>query len=348
MQVEHEELLTAIASATVENAEELSPQDLANTSWSFATLARVDEQFLSAIEDASLKALEKLGPLELSAIMWSYAALLVRSHSLLLALSSEALSRAGEFASQAISNTVWSCATLMWQDEILLATLLQRSRAAMRSFSSQALANTAWSLAVLNVSVDSTSADILEASIAEKMSAFRPLELANVAWAFSAIRLGDQPLLKTLAAAAQKHLRGGEMDVLLGGMVLEGLARAEELELAFAHLACMQASKVHPGALGIGALLSELEKGSPSPTREILLFEHILGEEGLPRDAAAAAVAMRLAAATGLIMAGEDACRHGSFSFATHARACGGDPESAILNRVLIASGGIQQQGVIR
>lgn len=86
-------MLHAIAWASRSQIAEYSPQELANTVWSFATLGVLDIPLMAAISAAAIQKIDSFSPQHITNTAWSFAELFFWIEPLMTAISSEALRR---------------------------------------------------------------------------------------------------------------------------------------------------------------------------------------------------------------------------------------------------------------
>lgn len=104
-------------------------QNISNTAWSIARLARRDHPLLDAISAAARQTLDSFGPQGISNLAWAVSTLCIRDDEpLLAAISPAAIPRMPEFDSQGLSNTAWSVASLRERDGPLLQAIAAAAR----------------------------------------------------------------------------------------------------------------------------------------------------------------------------------------------------------------------------
>mmetsp|Transcript_46897 Transcript_46897/g.147057 ORF Transcript_46897/g.147057 Transcript_46897/m.147057 type:complete len:169 (+) Transcript_46897:278-784(+) len=132
---------------------------------------------------------------------------------------------------------------------------------------------------------------------------FQGPELATLAWSYAQLVFHHQPLFEAIAAESRKMLAGNRMDGFAAGMVLQGLASAEDLSLALLLFWQVDACGLEPGALGFGALLGGLERRPEALHHEFRLLRGLLvrgrGGVPVPGEPALAVAAARLAEVAG-------------------------------------------------
>ncbi|KAJ1625792.1 hypothetical protein T492DRAFT_577145, partial [Pavlovales sp. CCMP2436] len=127
----------------------LTPQNMANTAWAFATLGvRVPELF-DAIARESEQRIDTFNPQGLANIAWSFATLGLQAPQLFDAIARVSEERASTFNSQELTNTAWAFATHGVQAPQLFGAIARASEQNIGSFTAQGLANTAWAFAVV-------------------------------------------------------------------------------------------------------------------------------------------------------------------------------------------------------
>eukprot|EP00913_Durusdinium_trenchii_P012176 g11437.t1 len=115
---------------------EMNGQNLANTSWAFATLREADEDFFNAVAKVVRAQCQE----NLSNMAWAYAKVQIKRPEMMEAISESVQRVVNDMPAQGVANTVWSFATLNIRDDALMrgphAALLGQTRERIETRSS--------------------------------------------------------------------------------------------------------------------------------------------------------------------------------------------------------------------
>mmetsp|Transcript_159638 Transcript_159638/g.512256 ORF Transcript_159638/g.512256 Transcript_159638/m.512256 type:complete len:543 (+) Transcript_159638:9-1637(+) len=191
----------------------LSPEELANTAWAFATWKFVHCPLLDAIASPSLQRIRDFSSQALANTAWAYAQLSLSHLPLMHAIASQARATLAAVCSSAavvdgfdaegLAIMLWSFARLRVADGPLFHAIAASSNPHIAEFSAPDLANMAWSFAKIVV----VDAPFLAAISAQSMptiaaAGFSAQAVADTAWAFARLSVLDAPFLDAIAAAS--------------------------------------------------------------------------------------------------------------------------------------------------
>jgi len=97
----------------------MNGQNLANTSWAFATLRVADEDFFDAVAKVVKAQCHDFAQQNLSNTAWAFAKVQIKRPEMMSAIS-QSVQRLGKMPAQGVANTVWAFATLNIRDEPLM------------------------------------------------------------------------------------------------------------------------------------------------------------------------------------------------------------------------------------
>lgn len=133
LEIWHQPLKEAIASAAMAMQCELTTQEVANLSWALAKLWVHDTPFLRALASQAMSHVTELNKQELSVMAWAFATLNLRYNPLLSAIAAQAVERMSELGELEIFNTAWAFARISVRNERLMEAI--SSAAAARTAS---------------------------------------------------------------------------------------------------------------------------------------------------------------------------------------------------------------------
>eukprot|EP00933_Yihiella_yeosuensis_P021958 TRINITY_DN1729_c0_g1_i5.p1 TRINITY_DN1729_c0_g1~~TRINITY_DN1729_c0_g1_i5.p1 ORF type:complete len:286 (-),score=69.98 TRINITY_DN1729_c0_g1_i5:70-927(-) len=251
-----------------------------------------------------------------------------------------------EFGAQSLANTAWAFATLRVLDHPLFDAIASQASCIIDDFAPQALANTAWAYGTLSISNELLAESIAMCSL-QHIADFKPQELAATGWSVAELEFLHEPLMRAIAAASKRHMKNGTLTNPIAGMMLVGLARSKDPQLALEFYEDLEASGINPGALGLGALLSKLENNANFLHEEVHLLSSTRWGPGDLRPIATATASARLAEA-GEAEAALELLQHSVRGGLSHQvlRACGGGSGSgsgsgAGAEGILVGGGGV-------
>jgi len=201
------EILHALEARALKMLGGFKSQEIANTLWAFATLARQpDDKLIAGLTARAVKVQGDFKPQEITNTLWAFATLRRQpDKELVSGLTAWALEVRGDFNPQSIANMLWAFATLGKQpDDKLVAGLMAQTVKVQGDFNSQDIANTMWAFATLGTKPDNKLVAGLMARAVEIQSDFNSQEIANTMWAFAT--LGLQPNDKLVAGLAARAL----------------------------------------------------------------------------------------------------------------------------------------------
>eukprot|EP00434_Breviolum_minutum_P023543 symbB.v1.2.020769.t1/scaffold1749.1/size103200/9 len=112
-----EELVTECRMAV----KEMNGQNLANTSWAFATLRIADEDFFDAVVTQVVKnQCHDFGQQNLSNTAWAFAKVQIKRPEMMSSISRSVQRMSDKMPAQGVANTVWAFATLHIRDDPLM------------------------------------------------------------------------------------------------------------------------------------------------------------------------------------------------------------------------------------
>ncbi|CAE7398434.1 RAP [Symbiodinium pilosum] len=115
LQVREASLMQELAQQTFHRG-----QNLANTSWAFATLRVADERFFDSVAKVVAAQCSDFAQQNISNTAWAFAKLQIKRPEMMAAISRCVQRRAAEMPAQGIANTAWSFATLNIRDDALM------------------------------------------------------------------------------------------------------------------------------------------------------------------------------------------------------------------------------------
>jgi len=147
---------------------------------------------------------------------------------------------------------------------------------------------------------DPTLLHAIASQAINKLSEFKPAELAMTAWASSRLLVCDSPLLDAIASAARARIHDASISGDALGTVLQALACLDDLSLALQLVDTIEDHGLlnNVDAVFLGSLLSALERcGGAALGHELRLVSHL--GQGRLRPAAYMYMATKLAASEG-------------------------------------------------
>jgi len=239
-------LLSKLAETVALAASSMSFKDVANITWSFATLS--DRNFpmmnavLTALSEDDVRNVDSATPQSLVSIAWAAAKVQWSNSRLTEVLTEGAMRSVARFNGQDLSMTTWSFKTLALSDNKLWNSFAEETIAKLDVFTPRDVSLTAWSYAAMELQngklfahLGSRSAQTcsefsaqalamtcwsyarvllvtaeVDAAIRSesilKLSQFAPVDLANTTWAFATLGCVDMPLLEGLGAHTAARL----------------------------------------------------------------------------------------------------------------------------------------------
>lgn len=196
-----EELVTECRHAVPE----MNGQNLANTSWAFATLRVADEDFFDAVAKAVKAQCHDFAQQNLSNTAWAFAKVQIKRPEMMSAIS-QSVQRLGKMPAQGVANTVWAFATLNIRDEPLMSSMRQILMQGMGKFQLQNVMNSTWAYAKLTCADSELMAQFTSELMARR-SSLAAGDLTVAAWCFASADHCDPQVLKKLTYDILQQVR---------------------------------------------------------------------------------------------------------------------------------------------
>lgn len=249
VEVEHSELLDALAEAACRAPEAFKPQETTNLLWAFATLGRRHERLFDALGRAAAARMAEFTPQGLSQTLWASAKLGLAKHDLLAAAAAAALPRLGSYDVQSIATLSWAFASCEYEHRALMAAVCRVALARPGDFDAASCSQLLWALSRLH-----------EGVVAEAVSA-----LSQRLRAVAADGLQSQQLLYALGALAKLPAQGGGRVRPSG----KGAAAADAGGPALASLLCGAAADAAPSLTANKLGIAAWALGRPAVLRQV-------------------------------------------------------------------------------
>jgi len=193
--------------------------------WAFAKLELSDWPLLEVLSSATVAVLPKLTPQELGNIAWAFATQLYADGTVLRAVARRAQQylEADNFQAQGLSNLSWAFARLEYNDATLLGSMAEAAQARIAEFPPQALANMLWAFASFEFSHEPVMGEF-PGEVQRRVSEFQFQGLVGIAWSFAQLVVSTPPLLDAVAFAAIEAMpQARPKEVLVLAQAFEGL-----------------------------------------------------------------------------------------------------------------------------
>lgn len=228
-------MYAAVSAIAAPCLHDFEPRYLSLLAYSFASAAQGNALFLKKIGDASATMLQRMTPRELTNLMWAFATSKV-FHRVLLGAADAVQDRCGSCNEQDLSNAVWALAHLQIRHRELYDVVGQAVEARVGQFSLQGLVMTTWSftvqktrprfvpaamnliresqwrldcrgaalflwsLAKLRHDEDMFFASAAHRCILPKVKLLQPQDVSNILWSFATVRIEHQTLFEALTS----------------------------------------------------------------------------------------------------------------------------------------------------
>jgi len=192
--------------AALARRSDLSPQDLANTAWAFATAGSATQAPFDAIGNEAAGRVRDFNPQNLSNTAWAFATAGHAAPALFDAIGMESAGRMDEFKPQNLANTAWAFATAGHPAPALFDAIGREAAGRVREFKPQELSNTAWAFATAGHAAPALF-DAIGREAAGKVLEFNPQALANTAWAFAKAGHAAPALFDAIGTESARQVR---------------------------------------------------------------------------------------------------------------------------------------------
>lgn len=207
-------LYSSIGDVALRSLGRMTPRDLSNVAWSYATVKQAHE----VVHAIARRIASKPGPLpadfgeqDISNLAWSYATLRSSQPELFRLIDAALKVRASEFLPKGLANTTWAFAILRCQ-ATFLPEVLQLLRSDIRgqaSLDAKGCAVMLWSLATMHAKGDMVTmfcGFAAERVLLPRMGELHGQDVSNIVWAFAKLRVLHERLFVRIEEHAKPRL----------------------------------------------------------------------------------------------------------------------------------------------